>query len=94
LTPYPGTRVHQRLAEENRILTRDWSIYDANHVVFQPKKISPERLLEGYLSALKHVYSVPSIFKRLWGTTAWKNFFYPMNLGFKQSVARLGRASI
>jgi radical SAM superfamily enzyme YgiQ (UPF0313 family) len=93
LTPYPGTRVHKRMTEENRILTRDWSIYDANHLVYRPKKLSPERLLDGYFESLKHVYSFPSILKRLWGTTAWKNFFYPMNLGFKQSVARLAASA-
>jgi radical SAM superfamily enzyme YgiQ (UPF0313 family) len=93
LTPYPGTRLYQRLLAQERLLTTDWSLYDANHVVFRPKNFTPERLLEGYLSALKQVYSVPSIFKRLWGTTSWKNFFYPMNLGFRQSAYQLARAT-
>ncbi|MGA2279075.1 MAG: radical SAM protein [Verrucomicrobiota bacterium] len=91
LTPYPGTRLHQRLAEEGRLLSQDWSIYDANHVVYRPKTFTPDQLLEGYHRALKEVYSIPSIFKRLWGTTAWKNFFYPMNIGFRQSVNKLCR---
>jgi radical SAM superfamily enzyme YgiQ (UPF0313 family) len=89
LTPYPGTRLHKRLAGENRILTRDWSLYDANHVVFKPKRLAANRLLEGYCRAFKEVYSIPSIFKRLWGTSSWKNLFYPMNIGFRQSVCRL-----
>ena len=92
LTPYPGTRLHQRLARENRILTQDWSLYDANHVVFQPRTLTADQLLQGYHRVFKEVYSIPSIFKRLWGTTAWKNLFYPMNLGFRQSVYRLARA--
>ena len=91
LTPYPGTRLHERLERENRILSRDWSTYDANHVVYQPKSFSPEKLLENYQRVLQEVYSWPSVFKRLWGTTSWKNFFYPMNFGFRQSVRRLGR---
>jgi radical SAM superfamily enzyme YgiQ (UPF0313 family) len=91
LTPYPGTRLHRRLAQEDRILTQDWSTYDANHVVFRPKQFTPDQLLEGYLKTLKQVYSVSAIFKRLWGTTSWKNFFYPMNLGFRQSVNKLTR---
>src|SRR5208283_3199393 len=33
LTPYPGTRLHKRLTEEGRLLTEDWDLYDANHVV-------------------------------------------------------------
>ena len=89
LTPYPGTRLYRRLMEEDRILTRDWSIYDANHVVYRPKTFTPDQLLDGYHRALKEVYSYPSIFKRLWGTTAWKNFFWPMNVGFRQGVNKL-----
>lgn len=91
LTPYPGTRLHRRLAQEQRILTQDWSLYDANHVVFRPQTLTPEQLLEGYYGALKAVYTIPSILRRLWGTTAWKNVFYPMNLGFRQGVYRLAR---
>ncbi len=92
LTPYPGTRLHKRLAEEDRILTRNWSQYDASHVVFRPKTFTPDELLDGYYRALKEIYSVRGLFRRLWGTTAWKNFFYPMNLGFRQSVSRLGNS--
>lgn len=91
LTPYPGTRLHKRLTEEGRLLTEDWDLYDANHVVYQPKTFTPDQLLEGYYGALKEVYTVPSIFKRLWGTTAWKNFFYPMNFAFRGGVNRLAR---
>ena len=89
LTPYPGTRLHQRLTEEGRLLTEDWDLYDANHVVYQPKTFTPDQLLEGYYGALKEVYTVPSIMKRLWGTTSWKNFFYPMNFAFRGGVNRL-----
>jgi len=89
LTPYPGTRLHKRLTAEGRLLTEDWNLYDANHVVFQPKTLTPDQLLAGYYGALKEIYSVSAIFQRLWGTTAWKNFFYPMNFGFRHSVRKL-----
>jgi radical SAM superfamily enzyme YgiQ (UPF0313 family) len=91
LTPYPGTRLHRRLVQEDRLVSRDWSLYDANHVVYRPRTFTPDQLLEGYHRALKEVYAIPTIFKRLWGTSAWKNFFYPMNFGFRQSVAKLVR---
>jgi radical SAM superfamily enzyme YgiQ (UPF0313 family) len=89
LTPYPGTRLHQRLVEENRLLSNDWSQYDGHRVVYRPKTFTPDELVTGYIRALREVYSIPSIFKRLWGTPAWKNFFYPMNFGFRQSVSKL-----
>ena len=89
LTPYPGTRLHQRLAEAGRLLHEDWSLYDGHHVVFRPTLLSAEQLLEGYHRVFKEVFSVPSIFRRLWGTTAWKSFFYPMNFGFHQSLKKM-----
>lgn len=91
LTPYPGTRVHQRLSEENRLLTRDWSFYDGSRVVYRPKQLTPDQLIEGYYRVLKEFYRVPSILGRLWGNHTRKNFFYPMNFGFRQSVKKLDR---
>ena len=92
LTPYPGTRLYERLEADNRLLTKDWSCYDTGHVVFRPKTFTPDQLLEGYYGALKSVYHVSSIVQRLWGTTSYKNFFYPMNLGFRRSAFALSRA--
>ena len=41
LTPYPGTRLYQRLEAEGKILTRDWSKYNGREdVVFQPRRMS------------------------------------------------------
>lgn len=93
LTPYPGTRLYRRLVAEDRLLTRDWDYYDANHVVFRPKRLAPHRLLAGYEQVMKEFYSFPSILKRLWGTTAYKNLFYPMNLGFRLSLLRMFKRS-
>jgi radical SAM superfamily enzyme YgiQ (UPF0313 family) len=92
LTPYPGTRLFQRLQSEGRLLTTDWTLYDTGHVVYRPKTFTPDQLLDGYYRALKEAYTINSIFKRLWGTTARKNFFYPMNFGFRQGANALWRA--
>jgi len=92
LTPYPGTRLYERFCSERRFLTTDWTLYDTSHVVYRPKSLTPDQLLEGYHRTLKEAYSFNSILKRLWGTTACKNFFYPMNFGFRQSANALWRA--
>lgn len=91
LTPYPGTRLHARLKAEQRLLTEDWSLYDGSRVVYRPKKLQTDQLLEGYYRVLREFYRLPSIFGRLWGAKTYKNFFYPMNLGFRQSVRKLWR---
>ena len=62
LTPYPGTPLFHRLDAEGRILSRDWSRYNGReHVVFQPRHMSPETLLHGFRYANERFYSVQSI---------------------------------
>src|ERR1019366_6639093 len=56
LTPYPGTPIWTRFLEEGRILTFDWSKYNDANVVFRPKRLTPERLLEGYLYLWREFY--------------------------------------
>jgi radical SAM superfamily enzyme YgiQ (UPF0313 family) len=55
-TPYPGTPSFEELSTAGRLLHRDWSRYNDANVVFQPAKMSPERLLEGYLELWKGFY--------------------------------------
>ena len=65
LTPFPGTRLYDRLNSEGRILTRDWSRYNMSNVVFRPAKMSAERLYEGWLSAYRRFYGRWAIVRRL-----------------------------
>jgi radical SAM superfamily enzyme YgiQ (UPF0313 family) len=46
LTPFPHTKAFNQLHEEGRILSYDWEKYSADHVVFQPRHMSAERLEE------------------------------------------------
>ncbi len=84
LTPFPGTKVYERLDSQKRILTRDWSRYDMAHAVFQPKNMSPGELEESYVKANREFHSWGSIFRRL----PWKSrriaVFGPMNWGFRR----------
>ncbi len=65
LTPYPGTRLFDKLTAEGRILHHDWSRYNSEHVVFVPRNMSPEQLQEGHNRANREFYSISSIVKRL-----------------------------
>ena len=57
LTPYPGTPLFERLDNEGRILTRDWSKYNQVDVVFQPKNMTVEELYNGSKKVAKEFYS-------------------------------------
>jgi radical SAM superfamily enzyme YgiQ (UPF0313 family) len=47
LTPYPGTEYFALFERQGRILHRDWSRYDWDHVVVRPGQMSAEELREG-----------------------------------------------
>lgn len=82
LTPFPGTEVFTELEREGRIIERNWSLYDAEHVVFQPKNMSVEELQNGLIYAWKKSYSLRSIFKRLSGSRCLLSIAIPANLGY------------
>ncbi len=56
LTPYPGTKVYEKMVNEDRIISKDWSDYTTTNVVFKPKKMSVEELREGYLWAYNQLH--------------------------------------
>lgn len=64
LTPYPNTPLFRKLEAEGRILHRDWQKYDTAHVVFQPKRMSAEELVQGYAWMYKRLFSPASIWLR------------------------------
>ena len=56
MTPMPGTRLRERLKQENRLLPLSWDYYTCNDVTFIPKKISVDKLQEGLLDIHKNIY--------------------------------------
>jgi radical SAM superfamily enzyme YgiQ (UPF0313 family) len=64
MTPYPGTPVFNKLRAEGRILTDDWTRYDASKVIIRPENLTPEELLDGYNKMKYHFYSNKSILQR------------------------------
>lgn len=47
LTPYPGTDYFAQFEREGRILHRDWTKFDWDHVVVRPKQMTVEDLRDG-----------------------------------------------
>ncbi len=91
LTPFPGTPLFARLEEEGRILTRNWALYDGQHVVFQPRQMSPEQLLEGTRAVWKEVYSWSGIARRLVASPNLLLTSLAANLGYRHYGYRLDR---
>ncbi len=64
-TPYPGTRLFNRLVLEDRITSYNWDDYDTMHVVFEPQQMSSKELFNGFKWAYKSTFKMGHILKRL-----------------------------
>ena len=92
LTPYPGTRLYEQYVQEDRILSRDWDLYDMGHVVFRPKKMTVEQLQEGHDWINRRFYSYPSMFKRFLPLRRSHQIFIPSNWGMRRAWRRLAHS--
>lgn len=93
LTPYPGTKLYQRLANEGRIIDNNLNNYNTSKVVFATKNMTPEQLLNGYHKIYDDFYSVQNILKRRpKSNKQWVPYFL-FNLGYRKYgklTARIG----
>ena len=93
LTPYPGTALFSEMAAQDRLVTRDWDLYDTRHVVYRPIGLSPEELKRGYDWSYEAFYRWDSIFeaasahrcakhalKHVFYSAGWKKFERAWNL--------------
>ena len=83
LVPFPGTALYKRLKSEGRITTENWSLYDGQHVVFEPRQLTAAELLENTRRAWKKTYSYGSILRRLSGSRTRLPIAIPANFGYR-----------
>lgn len=64
-TPLPGTRLREKMHNENRILIDDWSFYTFWDVNIIPKKMQVMELEEGLLQIYKNIFDDSQTHQRL-----------------------------
>jgi radical SAM superfamily enzyme YgiQ (UPF0313 family) len=65
LTPLPGSELYTRMEAEHRLRFRDWALYDAHHVVFQPARITLPDLQRAQIFCHKKFYSLKQMVRKL-----------------------------
>jgi len=75
LTPYPGTQLFTEMDAQGRINTKEWSQYTEGNVVYTPKNMSREELLQGIRQAAMQYYSFSGSMKRCLSS---KNLSFPL----------------
>jgi radical SAM superfamily enzyme YgiQ (UPF0313 family) len=83
VTPFPNTGLYKRLEAEGRILTKNWELYDAQHVVFQPGLMTPQQLYAGHEQAWKYTYSYASMARRYLKSRIQTPVWWVANMGYR-----------
>ena len=83
LTPAPGSEFYEKVASENRIQFRDWTLYDGHHAVFRPARFSIFDLQKAQIFSHKKFYSmkqtVKKFFKGKWIDLAIAHYARKLN---------------
>lgn len=69
LTPFPGTPLYARLREEGRLFAPGWWLrgYPPDTLLFRPRGMRPDQLVDGFARLNRQVYSLGSILRRSFG---------------------------
>jgi radical SAM superfamily enzyme YgiQ (UPF0313 family) len=75
--PIPGTPFHREVEAQGRIFDVDLAHYEGDHLVFQPKYVTPEQVFATRKHLMRTFYSWPSVGRRWWRLIRayWRNGF-------------------
>ena len=65
LTPFPGTKIFDRIKSEKRITSYDWTKYTCAETVFTPKHMTEEELYNGSIDVYNEFYKTSTTIKRV-----------------------------
>jgi radical SAM superfamily enzyme YgiQ (UPF0313 family) len=90
-TPFPGTPYFDGLKRDGRILTENWALYDAQHVVFRPLNMSPDELAAGHHWVWREAYRLPSMIKRMTCSRSFLKAALVTNYAYRRYAKKLPR---
>ena len=64
--PIPGTTFHREVEAEGRIFDSNLAHYEGDHLVFQPRIVTPEQVFEVRKRLMRSFYSWRNIARRWW----------------------------
>jgi radical SAM superfamily enzyme YgiQ (UPF0313 family) len=64
LIPYPNTKLFNDMLEEGRIIDTDWDHYDTKHLLYKPKRMSADQLVEGTVRLLRNLSRPEIVFQK------------------------------
>ncbi len=64
--PIPGTPFNKKLESEGRIIDKDLSHYEGDHLVIKPKRVTPQEVFKAFHRINRTFYSWKNILRRWW----------------------------
>jgi radical SAM superfamily enzyme YgiQ (UPF0313 family) len=87
LTPFPHTPLFEEFQHSGRLLTRDWNYYNSKTAVaFEPARMSPETLWQGYMWFRRRFFSLACILERVGRSGVRPLQSLVLNLGYRRTV--------
>ncbi|MBN1938731.1 MAG: B12-binding domain-containing radical SAM protein [Candidatus Aminicenantes bacterium] len=88
LTPLPGSEFFNKVTKEERIAFKDWSLYDAHHAVFRPRRFSLAELQKAQIWGHRKFYSfkeqVRNLLEGRWMALAINQYARTLNRTWKK----------
>ncbi len=94
LTPFPGTRLFDELEKQGRILTRDWSKYDRQNIVFRPLHFAPDDLQDQIFWAYRQTYNLRSLWQRRPSSFQHFSLYLFLNFGYMKGLKKMERDAL
>ena len=66
LTPYPDTGIFRDLHAQGRIIDTAWEHYDCHHVVYRPRRMTVDQLVDGYIGLYRALRRRKSALREIW----------------------------
>jgi radical SAM superfamily enzyme YgiQ (UPF0313 family) len=73
ITPFPGTPFGEQAAREDRILHRNYSVWNHGNIVYKPKNFTEKELMDGFYYLWTSFYSGKEVDKTLRSFTLVNN---------------------
>lgn len=89
LTPFPGTRLYNRMHAEGRIVDFDWSKYNLSEAVIFHPKMTTDEMMAGYYWAWREVYKFKNIFKRSLTSVKGLPYRAAANYSFRRKTQKM-----
>ena len=83
----PGTKLFEDVKAEGRLDHEQWDLYDTRHVVMEPKHMTRDELIDGYVWLFEQCYGTDKMLDRLERTWRRRASLPPASAAAKAFVA-------